>query len=225
MIFLKSQIYNIHNIKWNYLIILDACRYDYLKSIWIYNKVYKVKSPSSVTYRWLEKVFPDKYPYYFYSANPFINSLNIGTWDYNANEHFIKVIDLSKFGWDNNYGTVLPETVYDYCQNAKLKSIIWFLQPHYPYISFKSKISYKEFISNKIVENFKSYSYNEIREGYIYNLKLVIPYILKLIKVLDKPIMITSDHGELLGEYNKIGHYESLNVPELRDVPLIYIEE
>ena len=63
-----SMIFPVHGIKimeekWDYLIVLDACRYDYFKE---YNNILeghleKKLSCASCTYEWLEKNFSGKY--------------------------------------------------------------------------------------------------------------------------------------------------------------------
>ncbi len=226
-IFNKQYRY-IHCKKWKYLIILDACRYDCFKDNWDYTNIIKVKSPASTTYNFMQKMFPYYYNYTIYSANPFINSKDLGHWRYNSSKHFNKIINIFIHFWDEEKGTVIPETMYYVCKNAEHKSILWFLQPHSPYICLNSGISYEQFLSWKpkdsMFEKNDKIDYVFLKKCYIDNIKRVIPVVRKLIDELDKPIIITSDHAELFGEYGVIGHPD-LNVPELRNVPLIYIGE
>jgi len=222
----------IHKLKWKYLIILDACRYDYFKKHWIYNKVYKVNSPASSTLKWLKSVFPNYYDYLLFSCNPFIGDKRFNKWGYNAFEHFRKVICLWRFQWDERFSTVLPKTVYEYCiKKAVPRSIIWFLQPHSPYIDLEAKNTPDDFRNwspelNIIdwSENNKDgkYTTEQVRSLYESNLKYAIPYILKLTEELERPIIITSDHGELLGEYGLMGH-PNIKKKELRNVPMVIL--
>jgi len=229
---LNMQKYIIHKFKWKYLIILDACRYDYFKKYWKEYKVNKVNSPASSTLAWLRSVFPYYYDYTVYSCNPFIGEKRSTIWNYHAHEHFKKVISLWEHKWDEIYSTVLPESVYEYCvEHAVPKSIIWFLQPHSPYIDLdvgKTPDDFRNWTNefnpvdwSKDKENDK-YTIEEIRLLYTNNLKSVIPYVKKLTEVLEKPIIITSDHGELLGEYGLVGH-PNIKKKELREVPLVII--
>lgn len=220
----------IHKLKWKYLIILDACRYDYFKKHWVYNKVYKVNSPASSTLEWLKIVFPDYYDYLLFSCNPFIGNKRSKQWDYHAFEHFKKVICLWDDLWNERFSTVLPKSVYEYCiEKVVPRSIIWFLQPHSPYIDLETKKTPDDFrnLNPKLnpidwSEKKGTYTTEQIRKLYESNLKYVIPYVLKLTEILEKPIIITSDHGELLGEHGIIGH-PNIKKKELREVPLVII--
>lgn len=222
----------IHRYKWKYLIILDCCRYDYFIKNWKYNKVYEVISPASTTVQWLKWTFPDYYDYSIFSCNPYIGNKKYKKWSYNVYEHFKNVICLWYDQWDERYSTVLPETVYKYCiRNAVPRSIIWFLQPHSPYIDLEVKKTTDDFVNwnpkfNPIdwsEDNYiDKYTIEQIKGFYENNLKYVIPYVLKLIEILEKPIIITSDHGELLGEYGLIGH-PNIKKKELRNVPMVII--
>ncbi len=64
-----------------------------------------------------------------------------------------------------------------------------------------------------------------IRREYTSNLKWVLSYVARLIKYLSKyklRIVLTADHGELLGEYGLYYHLD-LNLPQLRVVPYCII--
>lgn len=63
----------------------------------------------------------------------------------------------------------------------------------------------------------------ELKEVYIENLKYVLDYVRDLVQNTDGKIVITSDHGDYLGEYGKIGHpkYEYSEI--LRKVPWVTI--
>ncbi len=222
----------IHNYNWKYLIILDGCRFDYFKSLWEYNRVYKVNSPASSTLSWLQIVFPDYYDYVIYSCNPFIGNKIHKKRRYNAIEHFKQIISLWDGHWNKEFSTVLPKTVYEYSiEHAIPKSIIWFLQPHSPYIDldigktsndFMNWSPEKDPIDWSVLNGDSRYSLEQIKELYENNLKYVIPYVYKLICFLEKPIIITSDHGESLGENGIIGH-PNIKSKVLREVPMVII--
>ena len=211
-----NQLDYIHGINWNYLIILDACRYDYFVEYWEgETEPLEVYSPASTTYKWLEVTFPNFYNFTVYSSNPFINSFGVG-WSYKAKDHFKKIVDLWKTDWDEKYGTVLPENVVSKTKNASPRSIIWFLQPHFPYISCPiPNLTPQKLISHSFVEELKL-----LKKGYEDNVILVLRCVDELIEYLEPPLLITSDHGELLGEYGLYGH-PNLSLPELRQVPLV----
>ncbi len=147
----------IHKENWDYLIILDACRYDTFKKLYpnyLKGKLEKVGSRGSHTIEWTQKTFVDKYDYTYLSANPFINGKSLSldelgkgeSSSWCADNHFKKVIDLWDSSWDEKEDTVLPETVrkksLEFQDETPL--VIHFLQPHQPYIGF----SFSSFSSN-----------------------------------------------------------------------------
>jgi hypothetical protein len=222
---LNIQKFLIHNIDWDYLIILDACRYDYFKEVWDYTKVYPVYSPASSTVKWLSKVFPNYYDYELLSSNPYIGSKKSKYWKYQAYEHFKKIHDLWLHCWSEDKGTIKPISTYLISMDiVKPKSIIWFLQPHAPYLKItnKTNYTYDDFKEAKLISKEMRTNLPDIKELYLDNLERVIKYAYKLFNELEPPIMITSDHGELLGEYNKIGH-PNIRLKELRKVPFVYL--
>ncbi len=129
---------------WDYLIVLDACRYDFFKEIYRdylpEGDFRKVKTPAVNTVEWAIKVFRKYYDDVVYvSANPHINS-KMEVHGFNASEHFSNIIDVCIWGWDEELDTVHPETVYKSVIRAMEKYIdrrliIHFEQPHAPYIS------------------------------------------------------------------------------------------
>jgi len=135
---------------WDNLIVLDACRFDFFKNVYkdyLDGKLDKRISKGSSTGEWLVKTFPNKYDYTYISANPYINSYGIPlnklhlahkNKSWNAIEHFSKIIDVWKFGWNRKINTVNPEEVNRaYLSNKdNKKTIIHYMQPHYPYLSY-----------------------------------------------------------------------------------------
>ncbi|RLG79464.1 MAG: hypothetical protein DRO13_05990 [Thermoprotei archaeon] len=219
-------------IEWNNLIILDACRYDTFQRIWSrVEKVMEVISPASWTLEWLDRVFGNAFiDAEVFSATPYINSLteiNLYGIRWNAKKHFSKIIDLWLTAWDYRMGTVPPEKVYlavvTHTISTKLmkksvhkKKIIWFLQPHYPYISKRflslikehvQELTYMDFLTGKaerllteILKNIAIKNIDELTKAYEETLEKTLRYVYKLIDRLDGVTIVTSDHGELLGE-------------------------
>jgi len=129
---------------WDYLIILDACRYDYFEKIYkryLNGKLKKVVSPGSDTFEWCKKVFVGRYDDVVYiSVHPLINSKGVKVRGFNAVEHFHEVIDVWDWGWDDKLGTVHPRVVNKVVLKAKKeypdkRFIIHYAQPHAPYLT------------------------------------------------------------------------------------------
>jgi len=137
---------NVIREEWDYLIILDACRYDYFERFW---KNYFTDgqlshrwSPGSCTQEWRDRALPEKYDDIVYiSANPHFSIKQKGT-AYQAGDHFFKVVEVWKSHWDTEIGTVRPEALTDaaiaiiHDQSLRNKRIIiHYLQPHAPYLA------------------------------------------------------------------------------------------
>lgn len=133
---------NVMKEQWDYLIILDACRYDYFEQVhdkYLTGDLSKKLSVGSSTKEWRDKSFTEYYPDVIYiSPNGYINSC-ILVKGFSAREHFSKVYDLWDCGWDEEKGTVLPEVVtksaIDIIKASQNKrAIIHYCQPHAPYL-------------------------------------------------------------------------------------------
>ena len=104
---------------WKYLIVIDACRFDYFEKIhekYFKGTLTKLTLDSRHTMEWLNKTFPYYYDDMIYiSANPFVNSkiemMDQYKYKFDGKKHFFKVIDIWHTGWDESIGTVLPDTV------------------------------------------------------------------------------------------------------------------
>jgi hypothetical protein len=244
---IKKQRDMVHGTDWDTLIILDACRYDYFESEYRNilgkflndSKLRKLKSPASWTYTWLNRVFDGKYNFTVYSAHAGINSRSVaGREEYVATDHFKRIVDVWDGGWDTNLGTVRPETVNkvvleDICRGRfKGKNIIWYLQPHAPWIGKTKLAGRSKDYSDKsaISELKKKFKKGEIsretfQKAYRDNLRLVLENVAKLIPYLSGKIVISADHGELLGEWGLLDHPGHLKFKQLREVPWLEINK
>lgn len=139
--------------EWDYLIVLDACRYDFFEQIYseyFTGDLEKRRSPGSATPEWAAKTFTGDHDITYLSANPFVNSLGIpldelkwgASCDYQwaASEHIDTVVDLWKDAWDDDLGAVAPETVTERARKWRddvdedSRMVIHYLQPHAPYL-------------------------------------------------------------------------------------------
>ena len=145
---------------WNFLAILDACRYDLFKKV--YNEFFntgtlkKAISPSTGTPEYLVKNYTEDYDDIIYiSSVPFCNSkqeirfrADDGTlWYFDARKHFFKIIDAWDIGWSEKLGTVHPKMinrlfVKEYLNHPDKRFILHYLQPHNPYITMGGKSAY-----------------------------------------------------------------------------------
>lgn len=227
------------NTRWDLLIILDACRYDYFSVVLRRYFSKELKGAISVCYcslsagtetdEFLENVFDGKVwgDCIYISANPFV-SASFGR--YNP-QVFYLVIPVWDYGFDPNLNTVLPQRVLHAWLQAVLmytnskRYIVHFIQPHFPTICRYLRIpsANPEYVLRVVREGKKSVYF--LKAAYFANLVLCMKEVIKLLKLAKllgfKRAVITSDHGDLveLG-----GHPYGTYVADLCLVPWVEVD-
>ncbi len=251
---------------WNYLIVLDACRYDYFEKVYKKypilrrGRLEKVCSPGSSTREWLLSVFGNgRYDDVVYiSANPFVNSKGIPYRGFDPKRYFRfhKIVDVWDFGWVEELKTVHPGEVNKAVLVAvKLyrnkNFVIHYMQPHYPYLRFNVRAGFSDRLKGvvrreiadmlgegrlrKLVRRFigllpsdiellaRKGGVRGVRRAYEENLEIVLGYVARLLRHLHGKVVVTSDHGELLGERGMFDHPYGKRFPELIEVPWLEV--
>jgi len=217
---------------WDYLIILDSCRYDYFARNWNIGKVEAKISWASCTLEFLENMRPIPSSVVI-TGHPFITLFK---------HLFTRVIDA---GFDYNLSTCPPRYVTStFIKNLRTikgykRKILWFLQPHHPFIG-ETKLDIKifmdrrgtsltpaEVVARKYAEAKKA---GILEKAYEDNLKLVLEELRKILPFMKGRIVITSDHGEGLGSPLRpqdkpvYGHPCNRSELELRLIPYCVID-
>ena len=226
------------------LIILDACRYDYFREVYrqyLDGQLKPVRSPASCTGKWLRIVFGTfgrrLGDVKVFSAQPRINSKGIAVRGFSVRDCFSgPIVDVWDWGWDWELGTVHPDTVVRAVLDEGLgdRNIIWFMQPHLPYIGETKLTIPKGVVKGKSMAKFLSkmlrtgrISRRRLSQAYRDNLTLALKSVKKLLTEvgdLDGRWVLTSDHGELLGEHGVTLHPSYLDLPEQRIVPWLELK-
>ncbi len=280
---------NVTNERWDYLIILDACRYDYFEQVYrqyLNGDLAKKMSVGACTNEWRDKSFPDYYDDIIDSrANPQICA-TLKVYGYCAGEHFHDVHEVWNDQWDKEMGTVLPETLTNAAvriiretAGQDKRYIIHYLQPHGPYLSLESKSrgyisgdinkarqlvgadgnkpapKFKRELIKRLLRFFRrngvffsppewylrkwlamlpihpmeaawrNVGREALRNAYKDNVIAVVKQVAVLLAGLSGRIVVTADHGELLGERLCYGHPCGSRNPILIDVPWLVIEK
>lgn len=232
---------------WDNLIILDACRHDHFSEYCSMEGAYNtVISKGNDSKSFIQNNFADRdlHDTIYVTANPFVESIR--------DDVFHKVEYESLFDeWDEELNTITPDVVASYTienhrQYPNKRLIAHFMQPHAPYIGEKGrKLSSEgdfgkfegELIRN---EGFDIASHSipssiskgiiteeELIEIYIENLNIVLNEVDNMLGELNGKTVITSDHGELLGERlfgrKRYGHGR-YHTEELRRVPWFIVD-
>jgi len=216
-----------HKEEWDYLIILDAMRYDYFKRLWLYEgELSPALALGSCTLDFLKAI--PKLDAVCFSSHPFILQ---------AKTKFKKVIEC---GWNHLLGTCLPQYVTSrFLREGKPKpSILWYIQPHHPYIGgvnipvpiFRGLKLSPQGVTSDLLAQLKVKGV--LLKAYEANARYVITHIrFSLLPHLRGKIIITSDHAEGLGEpyvpeqKPVFSHPCGLDSLELRLIPVLRLEK
>ena len=223
---------------WDYLVILDACRYDIFAQVNdIPGKLTKVYSLAPNTQYWLIENIKDDVEKWrdvvYISANPFVSKTMLKKLIGIGNP-FLHLEEVWNYGWDPDRLTVPPSKVMQATlrmlkRYPAKRMVIHFLQPHIPYIYGESSSSIwpPRRIKFNNLRELRSYirkNVKEARSAYIRSVRYVLKYVKSLISVLKGRIVVTADHGELFGEY---GFYEhpAVYIEPLLAVPWLVVEK
>lgn len=240
----SSDYFKVAEKEWENLLILDGCRYDmFSEQCTLEGELQKVRSPTSWSWGFLKENFEGSHLHdtVYITANPYVHRL--------SNKTFHTVVNLLDDEWDESLETVPPASVssalYDVRETYPEKRIIaHFMQPHYPFIGPKGQglnqggISSKEDgISVQESDIWRSLQFglddlstDDVWEAYRENLDIVLNEVDQLLDDLDGRTVITSDHGNMVGEWispvpaRVWGHPPNVHAPELVDVPWFEIE-
>jgi len=230
--------------QWDNLVILDACRYDlFATQSQLSGQLTKRISAGSNTPEFLQSNFQNRdfSDTVYVTANPQVNV--------HLNNEFFEVINVWEDHWDDKLHTIHPkvmaeETIDAYESYPNKRLISHFIQPHYPFIG---EIGQNELNPHSGMELSKRLAsdedanrdtksiWDQIYEGsvptdlvwnaYKENLELTLPHIERLINVFEEYTVVTSDHGNALGErawpvpVKIYGHPPNIRIPALTDVP------
>jgi hypothetical protein len=231
---------------WDTLLILDACRYDMFDSIVdIPGTTRKRRSQASATDDFLKCNFGDG-PYFdtvYVTANPRLDTTS------DVKSMFHEVVDVWRTDWDEDLETVPPEVMTERTLEAHRdfpdkRIIAHFMQPHGPFIGEMARdeigihsgiANHKRKALNEDERLEDTYIWELVRQGvvgsetakqaYEQNLNIVVPHLKRLITSINGKIIITSDHGNMLGErawpfpLRVWGHPNGILTKELTEVP------
>lgn len=223
--------------EWDVLIILDGCRVDVMKEvapdISYIDTVSELTSVDTMTREWMKKNFNDSFAdemaqTAFICGNPHSDLLLEQT-------KFYSLEEVWKYGWDHELGTVPPRRLTDQAISLSRdisppQMIIHYMQPHYPFITEPELCNgididrFGELPWDNIWERLQKgeVEKNKVWRGYRKNLSYVLDEIEILLNNIDaEKVVITSDHGNAIGEWGIYGHPIHMPLKVLQTVPWI----
>ena len=234
----QSNGINVMSEDWDNLVVLDGCRYDlYSQTSSIDGNLRSVTSRGSESWEFMEGNFVGRelHDTVYITSNPHTYKLEEGI--------FHAIVDLLDDSWDDELRTVPPTAVVEASKHAyerypNKRLLIHFMQPHFPFIGPTGR----EIVHKGIEMHREKSERGEARgiwqqlqyghlnrktiyEAYHENLLIVLDAVTELLDSLDGRTVITSDHGNLLGDWigpvptRAFGHPRYLHVPQLVTVP------
>jgi hypothetical protein len=200
---------------WDNLILLDACRWDIFKDHTSFTgDLSREVSKGNYSWEFMEENFVGKqyHDTVYVTANPFAEKLS---------QDVFYTIESVLPAWTEEYETVLPEDVTEAALDAReqysdKRLLIHYMQPHAPFLGdFASHIdvdiggwgeSNDKLETNEAKQTIWSLyrdgiiTREQLKEGYVLNLNIVEEAVQPLVEEIDGETVITSDHGENLGE-------------------------
>jgi len=226
----------IYDREWDLLVILDACRLDLMQEVVgsysFIEDVETLRSLDSTTVFWMRKNFIGQYAdemveTTYVCGNPFSESVL-------SADSFDEFNEVWRRAWKEP-GTVPPRAITDETiramRSGKTKRVIaHYMQPHCPFIprpelsAGKSLDRFGNQAKKDVWERLRDdeLTREEVWEGYRSNLKLGLDDVEVLLRSVDADrVVVSSDHGNALGELGVYGHPPNMPHDCLRNVPWI----
>ena len=187
-------------------------------------------SVGSVTLEWMENTFSENYRDEMSETTYICGDPHS---DSKLESHSSDTLDeVWKSAWTN---TVPPRAVTDRTiqrarEDGGSRLLVHYMQPHCPFIPWGDRAEQKtrersgdnpgKDVWQKLRDG--DVTKEEVWEGYQANLRIVMDEVAFLLGNVDaERVVITSDHGNMLGEWGIYGHKPSLAFQDLREVPWI----
>lgn len=208
---------------WDVLVVLDACRYDVFEEVnYLDGELSYRTSKASNSFEWLQKNFPGYYEDIVHiSSNPYATPSDDG--GFRSDEHFEHMHSLVLDEDIQEHNVVLPEELTDRAlsimeKNGDKRVILHYMQPHIPYIG---EVEHPE---STVAETAYEEGDEFLKEAYKSNLLRALESVERLVENLSGKIVVTADHGEMLGEYGMYGHYPEVYFEGLVKVPWLELQ-
>jgi hypothetical protein len=226
------------------LIVLDDARYDVFMSMhsrYLHGALSIARVPPPNTYGWLPRAFsmPEFNRVRVFYASIGIESHDIRIGSFVPRDRDVEVIPIRP-NRAKHLLTVLPSEVNEVVRRVGLsgRDIVWYAQPHFPWIA-------DEELSPMLMRDALIHDYippdtirrrlrernipkDRVIKAYYANLILVLRHVRELLNYVEDQgikydeIVITSDHGEMLGELGLYLHQE-YDLPQLVLVPWLKV--
>lgn len=210
------------------IIILDACRFDTFRSVVGKGRSRITLGGCTPEYVWENFSNGDYDDVVYVTGNPQFSPQTFhARTGRRVDGVFHEVFHTYETGWSDQLGTVPPGSVLEDLNTARKlfphkKIIAHFMQPHIPFLDSDVESSCGTDSRNvwRMAE-MGLYDQGDVKEAYRNNLEYIWSTISKPLRKLDGRTLVTSDHGNFLGENGRYGHTDYSKARALREVPLL----
>lgn len=227
----------IYSQEWDVLVILDACRYDQFRAIApefaFADKLQATYSVGSASEEWLAKNFgPERADEMaetvYVTGNPFSRDF--------FTDEFLELDEVWRYAWDRELGTIRAEPITDraiahYRAHEPDRMIVHYMQPHRPFVTAPSldgglnglaQTQTESDAAGAIWDRLRDdeLSRKDVNDAFIDNLRYALNDVSRLLSNIDADrVVLTADHGNLLGDHGLYDHPIAVPHPLLRRVP------
>lgn len=219
--------------EWDNLIILDGCRHDLYEEVrgdTDYRFSLGSSSPDFIENNFSEGNFSDVV---YVTGNPFFSEKKFSNFTgRNPDQVFHEVFHTYDTDWNQEKGTVLPGPLLRDAKTARKlfpdkRIVVHLMQPHYPFVggeTVSTGMDFRNSLNGESVWDLASRGEGpgdeQIWKEYRENLEFVLDKVIEsLDDVFEGKTVLTSDHGNLVGEKGLYGHSFDLPAVQLRKVP------
>jgi hypothetical protein len=229
---------------WDNLLLIDACRYDLFEEFSdLSGDLEAVYSKGTESWGFMQENFVGRelHDTVYVTANPHAYKIPEGT--------FFDVVYLLEDAWDETMKTVPPRAVVKAALDAherhpNKRLVVHFMQPHYPFIGGQGRHIESAGLEIHLDDEEQSdnpspwytllgpfaVGEDELVSAYKENHEVVFPHVSDLLDELGGRSVVTSDHGNLLGErtypfpVQGFGHPSGVPHEKLLEVPWFVVE-
>ena len=220
---------------WDLLVVLDACRYDFLREAAtdheFLEEVAEFESVGSYSLSWMQGNFSEEYAdemaeTVHVTGNPFTET----ALDPNDFGHLEEVW---RYSWDEEVGTIRPRPITDAAVSLAREQdpdrmIVHYMQPHAPFTTHPelqtgpSADDWADAADKSVWMRVQEgeIPLEEAKRAYRDELAMVLEEVELLLNNVDaEKAVVTADHGEAMGESGIYGHARGVAIDALRVVP------
>lgn len=216
---------------WDTLLLIDACRYDYFAELSdLPGKLDDRMSPGSMSLEFIKKTFGggNFHDTVYVTGNPFVMEIEADT--------FHDIVSLVDDYYNNEIGTIPPEDITAVAREAHLeyphkRIIVHYMQPHEPFLSkFGQSVSNRLRWAGNQYHLSRDMSLSDLQRAYKENVEIILEELKTVIPEIEGKVVVSSDHGELLGErlfpvpIRGLEHPSSIYEKKLLQVPWLEID-